>query len=142
MVRPRILIVNEEPILREFFRFNLKHRGYEVQESRGGPRVYERISKEKPDLVIMDLMISGIDGFELVRRIGQAGEPSLIVFNMRGGEADLLKCLEMGVDDYISKPFGVDELIARIRAVLRHRQVIIPSGSIRLESELAELSKI
>lgn len=142
MVRPRIFIINDEPVLREFLRFNLKHRGYEVLESRGGPRVYERISKEKPDLVIMDIMVAGVNGFELARKISEANEPSLIVLNMRGGEAELLACLEIGVDDYISKPFGVDELIARIRAVLRHRQMFIPSSSIRIESELAELSKI
>jgi two-component system, OmpR family, KDP operon response regulator KdpE len=123
MSRTRILIVNEEQVLREFFRFNLTRRGYEVLECPGDSGVFDVITKEKPDLVIMDLMVSGADGFEICRRICEAQEPSLIVFNMRGGEADLLRCLEIGVDDYMGKPFGVNELIARIHAVLRHKRV-------------------
>jgi two-component system KDP operon response regulator KdpE len=122
MTRPRILVVNDEQALRDFFRFNLNARGYEVSDTMGSPEVLNMVEKEQPDLVILDLMLEGLDGFQLCQQICQSSQSSVIAFNMRGGEADLLRCLEMGVDDYLNKPFGVDELMARVRAVLRHKR--------------------
>jgi DNA-binding response OmpR family regulator len=122
MYSPRILVVNDEASLRSFFHFNLNVRGYEVIDTLGSPEVFDLVQSENPDLVILDLMVQGVDGFELCRNICQNSGSSVIAFNMRGGEADLLRCLEMGVCDYLGKPFGVDELMARVRAVLRHRQ--------------------
>jgi DNA-binding response OmpR family regulator len=124
MTRPRVLVVNDEAPLRELFRFNLNVRGYEVIDTFGCPEVLTIVEQEKPDLVILDLTIRGTDGFEICRKICQSSKSSIIAFNMRGGDSDLLRCLEMGVDDYLGKPFGVDELMARIGAVLRHRQWI------------------
>jgi DNA-binding response OmpR family regulator len=124
MNHPRILIVNDEAALRDFFRFNLQMRGYEVTETLGTPEVLLIVEKEQPDLVILDLMVRGVDGFGLCRRICQSTRSSVIAFNMRGGENDLLRCLEMGVDDYLGKPIGVDELMSRVRAVLRNKPSI------------------
>lgn len=121
MKRPRILIVNDEASLRDFFRFNLQRRGYDVTDAMGSPEVRGLVEKERPDLVILDLMVRGTDGFVLCRWICQSTRSSVIAFNMRGGENDLLRCLEMGVDDYLGKPIGVDELMARVRAVLRNK---------------------
>ena len=131
MNRPRILIINDEAALRDFFRFNLQMRGYDVTDTFGTSEVLARIEKEGPDLVILDLMVRGVDGFGLCRRICQSTHCSVIAFNMRGGESDLLRCLEMGVDDYLGKPIGVDELMARVRAVLRNRRSIrVPESEI------------
>ncbi len=119
----RVLVVNDEASLRTFFNFNLHARGYEVMDTIGSPSVFELVQNEHPDLVILDLMIQGIYGFELCRNICQHSNSSVIAFNMRGGDVDLLTCLNMGVDDYLGKPFGVDELMSRVRAVLRFRNL-------------------
>jgi DNA-binding response OmpR family regulator len=120
MNRPRILVVNDEAALRGFFRFNLQMRGYDVNDTLGTPEVFA-----------LDLMVRGVDGFGLCRRICQSTQSSIIAFNMRGGESDLLRCLEMGVDDYLGKPIGADELMARVRAVLRNkRSVRVPEVEI------------
>lgn len=124
MICPRILVVNDESSLRDFFSFNLKVRGCEVIATLGSPAVIQTVQKEQPDIVILDLNVRGVDGFELCREICRSSSASVIAFNMRGGESDLLNCLEMGVDDYLGKPFGVDELMARIWAVLRRRRKI------------------
>ena len=124
MNRPRILIVNDEASLRDFFRINLQMRGYDVIDTMGTPEVLAAVEKGKPDLVILDLMVRGTDGFGLCRWICQSTRSSVIAFNMRGGENDLLRCLEMGVDDYLGKPIGVDELMARVRAVLRNKHSV------------------
>jgi DNA-binding response OmpR family regulator len=118
VTRPRILVVNDESALRDFFRINLKVRG---------PEVLAIMQEEQPDLVILDLTVRGVDGFELCRQICQSSLSSVIAFNMRGNESDLLRCLEMGVDDYLGKPFGVDELMARVWAVLRRKRLTRPS---------------
>ncbi len=122
MACPRIFVVNDEAPLRDFFRINLKVRGYDVFDTMGTPDILAEIEKQRPDLVILDLMVSGVDGFELCRQICEASISSVIAINLRGGDTDLIRCLEMGVDDYLGKPFGVDELLARIGAVLRHRR--------------------
>ena len=119
MTHPCILVVNDEPAMREFLRFNLKVRGYEVITSPGNNGGFIRLEKEQPDLVILDLMVQGVDGFDLCEKNCESGKTSVIAINMRGGEADLLKILALGVDDYLGKPFGVDELMARIRSILR-----------------------
>jgi DNA-binding response OmpR family regulator len=122
MSPPRILIVNDEHSLRDLFRFNLEARGYEVSALDSKDKILSLMDEYKPDTVILDLNLIYADGFELCRRICMRKNASVIAFNMRGGESDLLKCLQLGVDDYIGKPFGVDELMARVRAVLRSRR--------------------
>ena len=124
MNRPKVLIVNDEASLRDFFHFNLQRRGYEVIDTMGTPEVLALVEHEEPDLVILDLMVRGVEGFGLCRRICQTTQSSVIAFNMRGGESDLLRCLEMGVDDYLGKPIGVDELMTRVRAVLRNKRSV------------------
>jgi DNA-binding response OmpR family regulator len=127
VTRPRVLVVNDESALRDFFRINLKVRGCDVLVTWGCPEVLAVIKKEHPDLVILDLTVRGVDGFELCRQICQSSLSSVIAFDMRGNESDLLRCLEMGVDDYLWRPFGVDELMARVWAVLRSKRLARPS---------------
>jgi len=124
MPGPSVLVINDYAPLRDFFRFNLKARGYEVVDIISTPDVYVKIDQMQPDLLILDLMIGGTDGFELCRKVCSEGGSAVIVINMRAGDNDLLRCLEMGVDDYINRPFGVDELMVRIGAALRHRKKV------------------
>jgi two-component system, OmpR family, KDP operon response regulator KdpE len=124
MSRPRIFIINDYTPLRDLLRINLKVRGFEVKDTASHSGLLGDIKSEQADLVILDLVLDGADGFELCRQICDYGLAAVIVINLRSGEADMLKCLEMGIDDYISKPFGVDELMARIEASLRHRKKV------------------
>jgi two-component system, OmpR family, KDP operon response regulator KdpE len=119
---PRIIVINDYAPLRNLLRVNLSMRGFNVMDTISSPDVFETIQREQPDLVILDLILGGLNGLELCRRICESEVSAVIVINMRSGEADLLKCLEMGVDDYINRPFGVDELMARVGAALRHRK--------------------
>jgi DNA-binding response OmpR family regulator len=120
------MIINDYAPLRDLLQVNLKARGFEVREMVSKTGLFEAVTKNSPDLVIMDLMLDEVDGFSLCRQACQSGSSAVIVINLRAGENDLLRCLEMGVDDYISKPFGVDELMARINAALRHHRKIFP----------------
>jgi two-component system KDP operon response regulator KdpE len=124
MPRPRIIVINDYAPLRNLFRINLRARGFQVTDTISTPDIFETIRRDQPDLVISDLILSGVDGFELCRQVCDFGLSAVIVINLRSGESDMLKCLEMGVDDYICRPFGVDELMARIGAALRHRKKV------------------
>jgi DNA-binding response OmpR family regulator len=124
MSRPRIFVINDYSPLRDLLRINLKVRGFEVKVTASHSDLMDEIKNEQPDLVILDLVLDGLDGFELCQQICDYGMSAVIVINLRSGEADMLKCLEIGIDDYISKPFGVDELMARIEASLRHRKKV------------------
>jgi DNA-binding response OmpR family regulator len=129
MSLPRIFVIIDEPALKYLFSINLYSRGYEVKVLPGSNDLLSNISQFNPDLVILDLMVHEIDGFNICKFLCKTNVSHMIAFNMRGGDNDLLKCLEMGVDDYIGKPFGIDELIARINAVLRHRRFEKPNHS-------------
>jgi two-component system, OmpR family, KDP operon response regulator KdpE len=122
VTRPYIMVIIDEPALKELFRINLSVRGYDVLDIPGCVKSVSIAEKSKPDLVIIDLMIAEVDGFDICKQICKLDIAPVIAFNMRGGDADLLRCFELGVDDYIGKPFGVDELMARINAVLRHKR--------------------
>ncbi len=121
---PRIVVINDYAPLRNLLRINLSARGFEVLDTKSTPDIFETIKRVQPDLVIQDLILGGIDGFELCRQICESEVSAVIVINLRSGEPELLKCLEIGVDDYINKPFGVDELMARVGAALRHRKKV------------------
>jgi DNA-binding response OmpR family regulator len=124
---PRILIVNDESALREFFRINLAGRGCDVLVASGSPRVLAIIQKEEPDLVIINIAVKGVDGIELCRQICQSSLASVLAFSLHGNESEMLRCLKIGVDDYLGKPFGMDELMARVWAVLRCKKFAKPS---------------
>jgi two-component system, OmpR family, KDP operon response regulator KdpE len=119
VIQPLVLVVIDEPALRYLFTINLSLRGFEVIDIKGSNEVISFANKIRPDLIILDLMIGSVNGFDVCKSLCEKKNSSIIAFNMRGGDTDLLKCLDMGVDDYIGKPFGIDELIARVNAVLR-----------------------
>jgi DNA-binding response OmpR family regulator len=130
MHKPSILVADDEPAIRKFVRANLEAREYETILVPDGAEALAAIEKEMPDLLILDLMMPKMDGFEVCRRLREWSQIPIIILSARGGEMDKVKCLEMGADDYITKPFGVDELLARVKAVIRRVQASKESTSL------------
>ena len=120
--RERILVVEDEPDILEVIRHNLAREGFRVTPSRDGEQGLESARKEAPDLILLDLMLPGLDGLEVCRRLKQdpltRSVPVLMV-TAKGEEADVVLGLGMGADDYVVKPFSPKELVARVKAVLR-----------------------
>ena len=122
MHRPRVLIVDDDLAIIKFLRANLKAEDYETLTAMDGAEAIQTIEKELPDLVILDIMMPKIDGFEVCRQLREWSQIPVIMLSARGDEEDKVKCLNLGADDYITKPFGVGELIARVRAVFRRTE--------------------
>ena len=117
--RPRILIVDDEPQLTRVLRTGLKSRGYDVRVAADGVEGFETFTDWHPDLVITDLAMPAMDGLELCRRLRAISPVPIIVLSAKGEEKTKVEALDIGADDYITKPFGIDELLARVRASLR-----------------------
>lgn len=115
----RVLIVDDDPAIRKFIRANLEARDYEVLLAPDGEAALTLLEKEKPDLIILDIMMPNIDGFEVCRRVREWSQIPIIMLSARDGEMDKVKCLDCGADDYLTKPFSLKELLSRIAAVLR-----------------------
>lgn len=124
MPKPRILIVDDDPIIRKFVRANLEARDYETLMAMDGSEALQIIERELPDLIILDIMMPNMDGFKVCRRLREWSQVPIIMLSARGDLSDKVKCLELGADDYLTKPFGVAELLARVRAVLRRTVTI------------------
>ncbi len=124
MRRPRILIADDELAIIKFLRASLEARDFETLAATDGAQALRTIEMEAPDLVILDIMLPKVDGFEVCRRLREWSQIPIIVLSAHGDEADKVKCLNLGVDDYITKPFGLNEVIARIRAVLRRTEAV------------------
>ncbi len=122
MNKTRILIVDDELSIIKLLRANLKANGYEVLAAVDGAEALQTIEMEPPDLVILDIMMPKMDGFEVCRQLREWSQIPIIMLSARGDASDKVKCLELGADDYITKPFGKDELIARIKAVMRRTE--------------------
>ena len=117
----KILIVDDEPPIRKLLRMGLTTQGYQVLEATNGKTALELLGKE-PDLIILDLGLPDIQGHELLRMIRARNESvPVVVLSSRGDEAGKVQALDFGADDYVTKPFGMDELLARMRAALRHQ---------------------
>jgi two-component system, OmpR family, KDP operon response regulator KdpE len=117
-----VLVVDDEPAIRRFLRTSLTAQGYRVSETEDGEAALAAIERSPPDVLVLDLGLPGIDGFEIIRRL-RAGRSTLpiVVLSSRGDETGKVKALDLGADDYLTKPFGIEELLARLRAALRHR---------------------
>ncbi len=116
----RILIVEDDPALRNSIRSILERNGYEPHTSGDGAAAARELETAGPfEIVLLDIGLPFIDGWEILERLEGRRIPSVIVISARGGEQDKVRALDMGADDYLAKPFGADELLARIRAVLR-----------------------
>jgi two-component system KDP operon response regulator KdpE len=117
----KVLVVDDEPPIRKLLRLGLSTQGYDILDAPSGKVALELIA-QKPDLIILDLGLPDIDGLELLRQMRQKNEGvPIVVLSSRGEEAAKVKALDLGADDYVTKPFGMDELLARIRAALRHQ---------------------
>jgi len=117
----KVLVVDDEPPIRKLLRLGLSTQGYDILDAPSG-KVALELMAEKPDLVILDLGLPDIEGLVLLQKIRQANEGvPIVVLSSRGEEAAKVQALDLGADDYVTKPFGMDELLARIRAALRHR---------------------
>jgi DNA-binding response OmpR family regulator len=122
MASASVLVVDDEPIIRDVLSCYLARAGFEVATADDGPGALEAIREDRPDLVILDLMLPGLDGLEVFRRAhGGADGPAVIMLTARGTETDRVVGLEMGADDYVAKPFSPREVVARARSVLRRR---------------------
>jgi two-component system, OmpR family, KDP operon response regulator KdpE len=120
----RILVVDDEPQIARVLRRSLAARGYEVQVANEGEDALEIFNTWSPDLVITDLSMPNMGGLELCRRIRGASQAPIIVLSVKGEERAKVEALDMGADDYVTKPFGIDELLARVRAALRRASVV------------------
>ena len=113
------LVVEDDPNIVDLIRSNLAVRGFDTIVSVDGMRALQLLETEAPDIVLLDLMLPEADGFELCRQIRERSSVAIIVVSARGGERDKVNALNMGADDYMTKPFGIEELLARILATLR-----------------------
>ena len=114
-----VFVVDDEPQIVRALRVGLSSRGYEVRSAGNGETALEMIVSDPPDVVLLDLGLPGIDGVEVVRRLRSWSVVPVIVLSVREGQSDKVAALDAGADDYLTKPFGMDELLARIRAALR-----------------------
>jgi DNA-binding response OmpR family regulator len=114
-----VLVIEDEPSIREVVSLYLERAGYQVVSVNDGTTALEMIDKQLPDLVILDLMLPDIDGYEITRYLRSSGDIPIIMLTSRREEVDRIAGLEMGADDYVVKPFSPQELVSRVRAVLR-----------------------
>jgi DNA-binding response OmpR family regulator len=126
MVVPTVLVVDDEPIVRGVVVKYLRREGYRTLEAGDGEAALALVEDEHPDLVVLDLMLPGIDGLAVCRRIRARSELPVIMLTARAEEADRIVGLELGADDYVTKPFSPRELAARVKTVLRRAQPTIP----------------
>jgi two-component system, OmpR family, KDP operon response regulator KdpE len=129
----RILLAEDEVALRDFVSRNLRARGFEVLEASNGLEALALWEREDPHLLILDIMMPRMDGLEVSRRVREHSSVPIIVLTALDSESDKVTALDLGADDYLTKPFGVEELLARVRAVLRRTQseTMPPTGGIK-----------
>ncbi len=133
-----ILVAEDEAALRDFIIRNLRVRGFEVVEAGNGLEAMAQWEREQPDLLILDVMMPRMDGLEVCKRVREQSTVPIIVLTALDAESDKVAALDLGADDYLTKPFGVEELLARVRAVLRRAQweAIPPASGIKQYGEL------
>src|SRR6201999_2665357 len=127
--RIRALLVEDDPSIVDLIRSNLAVRGFETIIATDGDKALAVLEAEKPDIVLLDLMLPETDGFVLCGQIRERSHVAVIVVSARGGEHDKVTALNMGADDYMTKPFSVEELLARISATLRRTRLGDPAGT-------------
>ncbi|MGG7465642.1 MULTISPECIES: response regulator [unclassified Plantibacter] len=139
----RILLVEDEAALSEPLSYLLEREGYEVEVAEDGPAAVQSFTARGADLVLLDLMLPGIPGTEVCRQIRAVSTTPIIMLTAKDSEVDIVVGLELGADDYVTKPYSTRELLARIRAVLRRRvdteqavdEVVLEAGTVRMDTE-------
>jgi len=137
---PLVLLVEDEPQMRRFLRAALPGHGYRVVEAETAHRALIEAGTRAPDLILLDLGLPDMDGVEVTRRLREWSATPIIVISARGQETDKVEALDAGADDYLTKPFGTSELLARIRVALRHRvragegaETVFQVGELRID---------
>jgi two-component system response regulator MprA len=123
---PRLLIIDDEPGIRDFLALGLGYEGFRTEGAADGAAGLQMALADPPDLIILDLMLPRLDGFELCRRLRQVSGVPIIMLTARDEVDDRVQGLDLGADDYLTKPFQFKELVARVRAVLRRRGALVP----------------
>ncbi len=127
-----ILVVDDEPAIRRTLQTNLTARGYDVNAVETGEEALRRVEESPPDLVLLDLMLPGMSGLDVCRAIRAESSVPILVLSARGEERAKVRALDLGADDYVTKPFGMDELLARMRALLRRTPgTTVETGTVR-----------
>lgn len=136
----KILLVEDEPSLLETLTYNLSRQDYKVYEATTGFQALEVARQERPDLIVLDLMLPGIDGFEVCRLLRQEMSVPILMLTARDEDIDKVVGLEMGADDYMTKPFSMRELLARVKALLRRERLI--REELAAEAESAQSTRV
>jgi two-component system, OmpR family, KDP operon response regulator KdpE len=139
VARTRALVVEDDLNIVDLIRSNLAVRGFDTVVSADGSRALQLLDTEAPDIVLLDLMLPEVDGFELCRQMRERSGVAIIVVSARGGERDKVTALNMGADDYMTKPFSIEELLARITATLRRTRPQAPSDMVPQLIAIGEL---
>src|SRR5436309_12616978 len=127
-MKRRVMLVDDDPGIRKFVSSNLAARGYDVEAIGDGAVALQRILADEPDLVILDILLPSLDGLEVCRRVRAESTVPIIMLTARGDERDKLTALSEGADDYLTKPFSIEELLVRVQAVLRRAGWSTPAG--------------
>lgn len=139
----KILIVEDDPGISDFVNLELKHEGFETQIAETGRIALEKFESFEPDLILLDVMLPELSGMEVLRRIRKTSSVPVIMVTARGETYDRINGLDAGADDYIPKPFEIEELLARMRAVLRRsaraNQAVVESGPVHLKNRDLEM---
>jgi two-component system phosphate regulon response regulator PhoB len=133
-LKPVVVVIEDESALSTMLKYNLEHEGYRVATASGGEEALILVGEEKPDLILLDWMLPQISGIEICRRLRARPETAnipIIMLTARGEEADRIRGLDIGADDYITKPFAMIELLARIRAVLRRVRPALAADNVQ-----------
>ena len=138
--RRRILVVDDEERMVRFIRMNLEHDGFQVSEAFNGKQAIQKIRDVTPDLILLDVMMPDLDGFEVLETVREVSQVPVIMLTAKGEEDDRVRGLELGADDYVTKPFSPRELVSRVKAVLRRTEGA--SGSMHGLIEVDERLKI
>jgi two-component system, OmpR family, KDP operon response regulator KdpE len=136
MSEPVVVLIEDEPQIRRFLRTTLGSQGYRLVEAATGADGLVEAASRQPDVVIVDLGLPDIDGLEVIRRLREWSTVPIIVLSARGQEPDKVVALDLGADDYVSKPFGADELLARVRVALRHKAAVAREDAVFTSGEL------
>jgi two-component system KDP operon response regulator KdpE len=125
----RILVVEDDPNIVDLMRSNLAVRGFDTVVSTDGAQALRLLETERPDIILLDLMLPAVDGFELCRQVRERSTVGVIVVSARGGDRDKVAALNLGADDYMTKPFSIEELLARIAATLRRTRPAVAENA-------------
>ncbi|MGI8485119.1 MAG: response regulator transcription factor, partial [Thermomicrobiales bacterium] len=125
--KPLVLVVDDEPTVRETIAINLRREGLEIAFASSGPEAVAQSRNLSPDLIVLDVMLPGMDGFEVCRVVREQSTVPILLLSARAEEIDRVVGLEIGADDYLTKPFAMRELVARVRAMLRRSRMQAPA---------------